>query len=217
MQITIQEMSAVPQEFDAQVRDLYERSFHPAELRSYDDMLASLGTDDVLRTRLIMAWQGDRVLGLSLFKYHAQPGFGYLWYLCVGQDTRGLGIGGKLYNATLDDLKRISEENGSGLKCMMFEVERMDAESHPEYGDPIKRMRFYDRMGARMITGYDYRQPPIPPHDEVLLQLMVHPLNMPEESYTADELAALVRDFVQHCQGETAGPTVDLKLCQWSA
>lgn len=202
MHVEISEITSIPAEFAAQVRSLYERSFQPQELRDWDDMTASLGDEAVGRTRLIIATQDRLLLGLSFFKYHAEPQFGYLWYLSVDPTTRSAGIGSKLYRQTLSHITDLARKNGLGLKGMMFEVEQLDTESHPEYGDPFLRLKFYDRMGARMIMGYDYRQPPIPPHPEVPLQLMFHPVDLPECDCTQDEIAILVRDFLLHCQGQ---------------
>ncbi len=84
---------------------------------------------------------------------------------------------------------------------MIFEVERLDSDPHSVYGDPIRRVRFYERLGARLILGYDYWQPPIPPHGPVPLQLMFHPLGLKESECTEAELARIVSDFLRHGQG----------------
>ncbi len=203
MHVEIREITEIPGGLADQLRSLYEKSFHPEETRDWDGMTASLGSDDPGRTRMILATRDHTVMGLSIFRYHQEPAFGYLWYLCVDESTRGTGIGGKLYRATVDQLNAVAEGYGQQIKGMMFEISRLDSESHPIYGDPHRRLRFYERLGARMILGYDYRQPPIPPYPEVPLQLMFHPVDLQESACTQDELATLVRDFMLHCQGCT--------------
>jgi GNAT superfamily N-acetyltransferase len=203
--IEIREITAIPEELADQMRSLYEKSFHPEETRDWAGMTESLGSDDIGRTRMTLATRDHTVMGLSIFRYHPEQEFGYLWYLCVDESTRGAGVGGKLFCATVDALTAAARENGLRIKGMMFEISRLDSESDPVYGDPHRRLKFYERLGARMILGYDYYQPPIPPYpDNVPLELMFRPIDMPESTCTPDELATLVRDFVLHCQGQAA-------------
>ena len=182
----IQELTGWPDELREQARALYECSFPIEELRDFDGLFER-------NPSILVARKGDKLLGFSIFRVLKEASLGYLWYLCVDQATRGQGIGKKLYERTLDSLK-----NGNDLKGLIFEVERLDSKSHPVYGDPIRRVRFYERLGARLILGYDYRQPPIPPYDEVPLQLMYHPIDgLP----SAADLAVIVRDFLRWGQG----------------
>lgn len=141
-----------------------------------------------------MAADGDRLLGFSVFRPLTKASLGYLWYLCVDENTRGMGIGSKLYRETVAWLQRLG-----GLKGMIFEVARLDSESHPVYGDPVRRVQFYERLGARLILGYDYIQPPIPPHGPVPLQLMFHPFEKRE--WNEEELAGVVSGFLRYGQG----------------
>ena len=205
MHIEIREIAAIPEDLADQMRCLYERSFHPEETRDWAGMTESLGGDSLGRTRMTLATRDHAIMGLSIFRYHPDQEFGYLWYLCVDESTRGTGIGGKLFRATVDALTAVARENGRRIKGMMFEISRLDSQSHPVYGDPHRRLRFYERLGARMIMGYDYRQPPIPPYpDEVPLELMFRPIDLPESACAQDELATLVRNFLLHCQGREA-------------
>ena len=182
----IQELTGWPDELREQARALYECSFPTEELRDFDGLFER-------NPSILVARKGDVLLGFSIFRVLEEASLGYLWYLCVDQSARGGGIGRQLYQRTLDSLK-----NGNGLKGLIFEVERLDSESHPVYGNPIRRVKFYERLGARLILGYDYRQPPIPPYGEVPLQLMYHPIGgAPSEA----ELARIVEDFLRWGQG----------------
>lgn len=182
----IQELTDWPEELREQARELYECSFPVEELRDFDGLFER-------GANLLVARDGDDLLGFSLFRILEEASLGYLWYICVNQSARGGGIGRQLYQRTLESLK-----NGNGLKGLIFEVERLDSESHPVYGDPIRRVKFYERLGARLIVGYDYRQPPIPPHGPVPLQLMYHPFGV---NPTQESLAGIVEDFLRHGQG----------------
>jgi ribosomal protein S18 acetylase RimI-like enzyme len=182
----IQELTSWPDELMEQARGLYECSFPIEELRKFDGLFER-------NPGLLVARKGDVLLGFSIFRVLKEASLGYLWYLCVDQSARGGGIGRQLYQRTLDSLKNVN-----GLKGLIFEVERLDSETHPVYGDPIRRVKFYERLGARLVLGYDYRQPPIPPYGEVPLQLMYHPIDgTPSEA----DLAVIVQDFLRWGQG----------------
>ena len=194
----IQELTDWPDELREQARALYGRSFPAPELKDFDGLFDR-------EAALLVARAGDALLGFSLFRILAEASLGYLWYICVDQSTRGQGIGRRLYQRTLESL-----QNGDNLKGLIFEVERLDTEPHPVYGDPIRRVKFYERLGAGLILGYDYWQPPIPPHGPVPLQLMYHPLNgRPSQA----DLAVIVQEFMRYAQGvETRVEAEGLRL-----
>ena len=201
MHIEIAEITAVPENLAEQIRALYERSFPKEELNDFGEMMQALGGGEMRGSpRLIIAVEGDKLLGLSFFKYYAQAELGYLWYIAVDESTRGSGIGTKLYRATLDALIRAARGSGGRIKGLIFEVERLDSEAHPMFGDPIRRVKFYERLGARLILGYDYWQPPIPPHGPVPLQLMFHPLDLPATECMSPALALIITDFLRSAQ-----------------
>jgi GNAT superfamily N-acetyltransferase len=197
----IREVTSLPEGLAAQAKALYERSFPKEELNDFEQMMQALGGGEMRgRPRLIIAWDEDKLLGLSFFKYYPKAELGYLWYIAVDESTRGSGIGTKLYRATLDALVQAARESGGRIKGLIFEVERLDSEAHPIFGDPIRRVKFYERLGARLILGYDYWQPPIPPHGPVPLQLMFHPLDLPESECTSSALAHIITDFLRSAQ-----------------
>lgn len=205
MDVSITEVNAWPEKYYTQAKELYERSFPIEERNDFDQLLNRGPVSD--RPRMLISTDEDKLLGFSIFRPFAQASLGYLWYLCVDENTRGMGIGAKLYKQSVDLL-----QEGQSLKGMIFEVERLDSEPHDLYGDPIRRVRFYERLGARLILGYDYWQPPIPPHGPVPLQLMFHPLGL--QDCTQDDLACIVSDFLHYGQGMKDVPVdpSDLRL-----
>jgi len=198
----IREVTSLAEGLAAQAKDLYERSFPPEERNGFDEMIASLGGPPEAdgRPRLIIAVRDDALLGLSFFKYYSEPEFGYLWYICVDLETRGSGVGTKLYQDSVAALTQAARESGRRIKGMIFEVERLDSQAHPVIGDPIRRVKFYERLGARLILGYDYWQPPKPPHGPVPLQLMFHPLDLPASECASPALARIITDFLHFAQ-----------------
>ncbi len=202
MPIEIRKLTTGPEELMARIQALYERSFPPQELRPFDRICQEIAEPTPeRRTHLIAALEDDRALGISIFALFPQASLAYLWYICVAPETRGAGIGGKLYQESLECLGMDALAMGLDMKGMIFEVERLDSESHPVYGDPHRRVRFYERLGARLIMGYDYHQPAIPPHDPVPLQLMFHPMKLRQEGCECGALARIVSDFLRLAQG----------------
>jgi|GEM_PF-1916864 len=154
-----------------ETRALYEVSFPPQERRPFEEITSLLGTDSEDRARILVAVEGNEVLGLSIFRYIPSVRIGYLWYLCVSESARGRQVGTSLYRASVNRLVE------AGARALVFEVEPLSARVPPVYGDPLRRIRFYERLGARPVIGYEYVQPPIPPYGPVRLELMVHLLD----------------------------------------
>lgn len=202
MPIEIRRITTGSDELMAKIRSLYEASFPPEELRPFEQIRDELVVPNGKRlARLIVALDGDEVPGISIFALFPEASLGYLWYICVDPNTRGSGVGGRLYRESLEILRRDADGLGLPFKGMIFEVERLTTEAHPVYGDPFRRIRFYQRLGARLIEGYDYHQPPIPPHGPVPLQLMFHPHGLAGAQCTSPELAGVVSDFLRLAQG----------------
>ena len=200
MPIELRRITTGSEERMAKICSLYESSFPQEELRPFERIREELESPNGDRlTRLIAAVDGDSAPGISIFALFPAASLGYLWYLCVDPSTRGSGLGGKLYRESLDVLNRDASDLGTSLRGMIFEVERTTTEAHPVYGDPFRRIRFYQRLGARLIEGYDYHQPAIPPHGPVPLQLMFHPLGLAGEC-TSPALAGVVSDFLRLAQ-----------------
>ena len=209
MDMRVCEITEWTDELRRPARALYERSFPPAERHDFARILNLQDErSEVCPPRILAALEGDSLLGLSIFRYLSRAEFGYLWYLCVSETSRGLGVGRRLYLRTIDLLREEARRLGGGLKCLVFEVERLEGEPHPDYGDPVRRIKFYEGLGARLILGYDYRQPPIPPHGPVPLQLMLHPLGLDLQKCDGEALARIVGDFLLYGQGveETVSP-----------
>jgi GNAT superfamily N-acetyltransferase len=166
-----------------QAMRIYEAAFPPEQRVPTEDMAAALERqpDDATGAGyFLVALDGVRVVGLSTFHYGYRHKLGFLGYLAVEERWRGRGIGALLYKATLARLQWCGQAGeGEGLDGMVFEVERPELAA-----DPLERqrreqlIRFFTRMGARLVRGIDYRMPPILPYTEpVPMHLMLHPLS----------------------------------------
>lgn len=133
-------------------REVLEPSFPTTELVTFEEFVAagSAGSIDVL----VAMDDGDGVLGAIIGERH---GAGVLVdWLAVGRTTRGGGVGSALLTAG------IARWLGEGEALVVLgEVERPDLFSaHPQYGDPARRLAFYERAGVAVLD-MPYYQPPI--------------------------------------------------------
>ena len=84
MDVCIQELTKWPEPLAAQAKELYERSFPPAERHDFARMRRiEEEQDDPGRPRVLVTLNGEDLLGLSIFKHLTDASLGYLWYLCV--------------------------------------------------------------------------------------------------------------------------------------
>ncbi|MCL6518915.1 MAG: GNAT family N-acetyltransferase [Armatimonadetes bacterium] len=208
MKIVLKEVFPSAEGFDKlmeKVEWLYEESFPPPERHPFNKLRTLLEKEEVpRRTRMIVALDNDEVVGLSIFQFAPEARLGYLWYLCVAPSARRLGLGSRLYQRTLELLAQ------DGATSMIFEVDPISTPPHPIYGDPVKRLRFYERLGARIIIGYEFFQKPIPPHDEVRLDLMLHILD--GSKCDGPKVARIIEDWLWYLKGRKEEVPLDVRL-----
>jgi len=127
-------------------------SFPPTELVPLDAFVAG-GTAGHLDVLVASPDGGGEPLGAIVGERH---GDGVLVdWLAVAGATRGGGVGRALIEA---GLRRWLD---GGALVVLGEVERPDRfEAHPRYGDPARRLAFYERLGASVLD-VPYYQPPI--------------------------------------------------------
>lgn len=127
-------------------------SFPPTELVPVDVFVAG-GTTGHLDVLVARPDGGGEPLGVIVGERH---GDGVLVdWLAVSGAMRGGGVGGALIEA---GLRRWLD---GGALVVLGEVERPDRfGTHPRYGDPERRLAFYDRLGATALD-VPYYQPPI--------------------------------------------------------
>jgi acetoin utilization deacetylase AcuC-like enzyme/GNAT superfamily N-acetyltransferase len=97
-----------------------------------------------------------RVWGFALLLHEPQLKFGYLEYISAARQITGRGIGGALYRRLRD------EARASGLIGLFFECLPDDPKlcRDPEILKQNRsRLRFYERFGARPISGTAYETP----------------------------------------------------------
>ena len=130
---------------------LYETSIPRAEQKTYDEVLAGLGRDDV---RFWTFTRGDETLGMSiLFADRAQNTM-LLEYLAVSPTARSGGIGSALFTASFE----ASRFDAATQLLIEVDSEAEDV-SEAERVLRLKRKQFYRRLGCREVQGFDYILP----------------------------------------------------------
>lgn len=138
----------------SQLGDVYDtilaRSFQPDELVDKAALMHQTTWGEVLVTE-----DAEGVAtGVAVADHHPDTGISVLEYLAVAPGRRGGGAGSALLEAAVS---RWTELVSPG--ALLAEIERPD--SHPateEYGDPTRRLAFYERHGFQALA-LPYYQP----------------------------------------------------------
>lgn len=156
---------------------LYELSFPPSERLLIATML-QLVTEQARAMRhgaphdewLLAALDGAEFVGLVHYRSFPEQRLAALWGLATQPEIRGRGIGAAIYLALW---RRLREE---GCRALLFEVERPDVTEDAAAREfAARRIGFYRRMGARLLTGVEYLQHIGPHQPPVPMYVMVQP------------------------------------------
>lgn len=148
-------------------------SFVHDELEPFEEFEAKL--DDGTTTLLVGVNETDEMVAAAVFVSIRSVSAVVLRQMATRQDLRGTGIGTELYHEFLRTLEQSEQPS-----LVLAEVQHPDYhESHPEHGDPLSRLRFYDRFDA-LILDVPYYQPALTPelkpvYGLLLLALYVRP------------------------------------------
>ena len=143
------------------------------------------------------ALEDDVVVGGAVFIFLQRCNIGFINYIFVESGRRGRGVGGFIYHHLRSILERDAMAlNKRQLEGIVFEVERED--SPTALGGPterIRRLRFFGRMGAVILEGLDYVQPPLHAGEDPLpMYLMFDPVGTCENLLSATRLLSWVEN-----------------------
>ncbi|HSB69692.1 MAG TPA: GNAT family N-acetyltransferase [Candidatus Methylomirabilis sp.] len=178
----------------------YEESF-PFEVRAPSEVIAEqirrrdLGQaeDDV--HHLAAALDGQTVVGGAMFSFLDRSRVGFISYVFVDSRMRGHGIGEWIFRRLLAVLEADSAAlHLEPMAGVVFEVEREDLAKTPGEGmERIRRLRFFARLGAGILTGLDYLQPPLHAGEAPLpMYLMYQPMALSSQGLSAGDVLAWV-------------------------
>ncbi len=142
-----------------QVQDILRAQFGALKVEDISSLPDKLNDAMAYRfqSRLLVAQRNnDSVQAFALILHATDIGFCYLDFIAAGKALTGQGLGSALY-------ERVREEAlDMGAKCILMECLPDDPSLSP---DPVirkqneKRLAFYKRYGARVITGTLYETP----------------------------------------------------------
>lgn len=129
-------------------------SFPPISMRPADRIRNMIDSDGDYH--LYVATQNRLVVGMSLLYVFHSLKMGFLDYLAVASRFQRRGIGSRLLQYTLNRfLHEISDPIG-----LLIEIERECDCGREEQIVRRDRIKFYQRMGARILSDVLYLQPP---------------------------------------------------------
>lgn len=151
--------------------DIYKCSFPSNETRPVKNVIEMLKNDT--NYHLYISLNDNSVVGVSLLYIFRSLRIGLLDYMAVLPDYQGRGTGKELFNFTFEKFSYVVP-NGIGL---LMEIQREKVVDPLEGTVRKNRIRFYNRLGAKLLDGVNYLLPPMQDGIEAEeLYLMIKPI-----------------------------------------
>jgi len=197
MKIRIVEIGSITDDLLLPWLDLYEIAFPAHEkipVSGHLQILKKRARGEACHSHLLAALdENDNLVGLARYGNIEECCCAYLWYLAVIPQVRNQGIGAAIY----EDLRMRAQADD--LKAMVFEVEMPSEAATPEDAEIAeRRISFYRRMGAKIMTGIQYLQT-VGPHQPVTpMHIMIHRFKEvdPEEAFAMGKI--IFEDSLTH-------------------
>ena len=164
---------AAPEERRIAFDTVLAPTFLHDELEPYEEFEAKL--EDDLTTLVIGVDESGEIVAAAVFVHIRAASAVVLRQMATREDLRGTGLGTELYHGLIAALEESEQPS-----LVLAEVQHPDYhEAHPQHGDPLARLRFYDRFDA-LIIDVPYYQPALtadlqPVYGLLLLALYVRP------------------------------------------
>lgn len=148
-------------------------SFVLDELEPFEEFETKL--DEGTTTLLVGVDESDDIVAAAVFVNIRAASAVVLRQMAIREDLRRTGLGTELYHGFIAALEETEQPS-----LVLAEVQHPDHhEPHPRHGDPLSRLRFYDRFDA-LILDVPYYQPALaaglqPVYGLLLLALYVRP------------------------------------------
>jgi GNAT superfamily N-acetyltransferase len=196
-----------PDELTEIYRDLLKPAFTPDELGSVDSFLAGVAAGEKFVT--IARDDTGSAVGVAVGEWFESAMSMLLAYIAISPSARSGGIGSRLLRETMTIWN-----DRFDLAMVVAEVE------HPAYhpvdpnrGDPTARLRFYERLGARVFD-LPYFQPRLRPGSRrvvgmLLLLLQAKPALLSEDGSMLADPAPLLELFHDYSEDFELPPVDD--------
>ncbi len=192
-------------------------AFPPAELVTLDELRNWCAAGPPARRGLLLL-ESDRPVAAILAEYFRTSDVLLISYLAVAAAWRGRGFGAALVREAL------SRWDSPPPVAVLAEVE--DPRWHPlgRYVDPVARLRFYHRLGARALP-IPYFQPALRPGSPRVPGLLLVSLPAGRRTVPWATVGGFLNEYFAACEGSTGigdaqlqalrsslSPTGDVKL-----
>lgn len=171
---------------------IYQESFPDYERMSEAFFTEKLHAHATGRARdfhlLAMTPSAGEVAGIACYELHRTSRAGVLWYLATRTHQRNRGYGAMLYAEIINRLRN------EGAVAMFLEVEIPEIvaiQGAEQAQRATRRIAWYRRQGALLLTGIHYLQHVDQPFPPVPMYLLVHPL----EPLDASQACAMAADL----------------------
>jgi GNAT superfamily N-acetyltransferase len=171
----------------AQILAIYEEAFPPHQRVPFDELIAGARKND--RLFVVVTDAADPV-GFAALSQLKSVGCAFVEYFAVARHRRSRGIGGGLWEGIL----RTLEERHEPLR-LVLEVE--DPEEPGIAAEKVefrcRRIRFWERCGARLLADHGYVMPDLGGGTEPLRVMWADPITPRAAQPSGDKLFQLIR------------------------
>lgn len=194
---------------DAVYTDVLTPAFTADQLVTLDSLRA--GVVEAGTSVLTIIDDDGAPIASAIGEWSPATGVALLAYLAVSQDARSRGLGGTLLSQAMQSWQQ------RWRPCaLLAEFEHPAAHmASPAYGDPVARLRFYRRHGARGLD-LPYFQPALRPESNRVYGVILSVLALSDESRgTAPDTAASdpIRRFLIEYLEQTEGKVSEDGAC----
>jgi GNAT superfamily N-acetyltransferase len=191
--------SLTAETFDRLYHEVLVPAFPPEELEDIETVRANHHDPDA-RVRGVVALRDGSPVGAALGEYYERGGTALLAYLAVRDDLRGQGVGTALLGHAL-----AAWRDSLAPTAIFAEVEDPRAHQAGPHGDPVARLRFYDRIGAKLLP-VPYTQPSVGPGLPGVPGMFLICLDATRESIPKDVVLSFLDGYLESIGGSTDDP-----------
>lgn len=175
-------------------RDVMEPAFPREELISLNDFVKGYQAADSVHYGTL-ALRGDEAVGGALGEYDPNSRLMLLAYLAIREDLRGTGLGSALLDVVLPAWRGELTPTAT-----IAEVEDPRFHRSGPHGDPVARLRFYERLGSQLLP-LSYFQPALHPNLPRVRGMFLICLDPDANGVSSAALTSFMDDYVGLCEG----------------